>query len=235
MLTIRGRSTLINTDPAFTIPGPTDGAANRVRGSLSYSTNPRTFVNDITGTMPGGITCRAVDAASVTIASDDIECQLATLHCGELLGIAEACLERTQRYLKERTQFGDVIGRNQSLKHIAADDLMRTESMRLATEYAAWAHEAWRDNELSRGEFELAIDVMRVLAPSSGRKVVEDAIQLHGGVGFTWELGLHLPLRRALRLGASLGAIHDNRERIAGRMFGDNATAAISPIGAAAD
>ena len=65
VLTIRGRSTLINTDPAFTIPGPTDGAANRVRGSLSYSTNPRTFVNDITGTMPGGITYRAVDADSV--------------------------------------------------------------------------------------------------------------------------------------------------------------------------
>jgi len=65
VLTMRGRSTLINTDPAFTIPGPTDGAANRVRGSLSYSTNPRTFVNDITGTMPGGITYRAVDADSV--------------------------------------------------------------------------------------------------------------------------------------------------------------------------
>lgn len=65
VLTIRGRSTLINTDPAFTIPGPTDGAANRVRGSLTYSTDPRTFVNDITGTMPGGITYRAVDAASV--------------------------------------------------------------------------------------------------------------------------------------------------------------------------
>jgi hypothetical protein len=65
VLTIRGRSTLINTDPVFTIPGPTDGAANRVRGSLSYSTNPRTFVNDITGTMPGGITYRAVDADSV--------------------------------------------------------------------------------------------------------------------------------------------------------------------------
>ena len=65
VLIIRGRSTLINTDPAFTIPGPTDGAANRVRGSLSYSTNPRTFVNDITGTMPGGITYRAGDAVSI--------------------------------------------------------------------------------------------------------------------------------------------------------------------------
>jgi len=65
VLTMRGRSTLINTDPAFTIPGPTDGAANRVRGSLSYSTNPRTFVNDITGTMPGGITRRATDSASI--------------------------------------------------------------------------------------------------------------------------------------------------------------------------
>ena len=65
VLTIRGRSAFVNDDPVFTIPGPTDGAANRVRGSLSYSTNPRTFVNDITGTMPGGITYRAVDAASV--------------------------------------------------------------------------------------------------------------------------------------------------------------------------
>ena len=65
VLTIRGRSAFVNDDPAFTIPGPTDGAANRVRGSLSYSTNPRTFVNDITGTMPGGITYRATDAASV--------------------------------------------------------------------------------------------------------------------------------------------------------------------------
>ena len=65
VLTIRGRSTFVNDDPVFTIPGPTDGAANRVRGSLSYSTNPRTFVNDITGTMPGGITRRATDAASM--------------------------------------------------------------------------------------------------------------------------------------------------------------------------
>lgn len=64
-LVVRGRSAFVNDDPAFTIPGPTDGAANRVRGSLSYSTNPRTFVNDITGTMPGGITRRAIDAASV--------------------------------------------------------------------------------------------------------------------------------------------------------------------------
>lgn len=65
VLVIRGRSAFVNDDPVFTIPGPTDGAANRVRGSLTYSTNPRTFVNDITGTMPGGITYRAVDAASV--------------------------------------------------------------------------------------------------------------------------------------------------------------------------
>ena len=65
VLTIRGRSAFVNDDPVFTIPGPTDGAANRVRGSLTYSTNPRTFVNDITGTMPGGITYRATDAASV--------------------------------------------------------------------------------------------------------------------------------------------------------------------------
>jgi hypothetical protein len=65
VLTIRGRSAFINDAPVFTIPGPTDGAANRIRGTLGYSTDPRTFVNDITGTMPGGVTRRATDAASV--------------------------------------------------------------------------------------------------------------------------------------------------------------------------
>ena len=64
-LVIRGRSAFVNDPPAFTIAGPGDGVANRVRNTLSYATNPRTFVNDVTGTMPGGITRRATDEASI--------------------------------------------------------------------------------------------------------------------------------------------------------------------------
>ena len=65
-LVVRGRAAFINPTTVYTIAGPGDGAANRARNTLSYATNPRSFANDITGTMPGGISKRVVNAASVT-------------------------------------------------------------------------------------------------------------------------------------------------------------------------
>jgi alkylation response protein AidB-like acyl-CoA dehydrogenase len=134
------------------------------------------------------LTCRIaeVEVATALVGSDviafDIATPLTLLAGGDMLGVAQACLAKTTRYLKERMQFGTVIGRNQSLKHLAADDLLMTESMGLALEYAAWAHDAAHAGKLARAEFDLALHVAKAHVGPAAKKVVEDAIQMHGGV-----------------------------------------------------
>jgi len=127
----------------------------------------------------------------------------------EMLGAAQTSLNLAVDYMKVRKQFGQQIGRFQALKHIAANDALYIESMRLAIEYAAWAHDANADDA------EMALHVAKQYCSQNARSVAEDSIQCHGGIGFTWDYDLHLYLRRILRLGASLGTAVEHREAIA--------------------
>ncbi|MGE0383370.1 MAG: acyl-CoA dehydrogenase family protein [Gammaproteobacteria bacterium] len=131
------------------------------------------------------------------------------LACAEMLGAAQACLDLAVDYMKVRRQFGQEIGRFQALKHIAANDALYLESMRLAIEYAAWAHDA------QAPDADVALHTAKEYCSDQARTVAEDAIQCHGGIGFTWDHDLHLYLRRILRLGASLGTASEHREAIA--------------------
>lgn len=138
---------------------------------------------------------------------------LTVFACAEMLGAAQRCLDLAVDYMKVRKQFGQEIGRFQALKHIAADDALHLENMRLAAEYAAWGLDA------GTADAQMAVHTAKQYCSEHARTVAEDAIQCHGGVGFTWDHDLHLYLRRILRLGASLGSAGEHREAMAAALI----------------
>lgn len=133
----------------------------------------------------------------------------ALLLSAELVGCAERTLYDTVEYTKQRKQFGKLIGSFQAMKHMAADMYLKVESGKSAVEYAAWAVDS--DNE----EADLAVSIAKSYTSSAGVQVCGDAIQMHGGIGFTWENDMHLFFKRARRSAAVLGDSYYHRENIA--------------------
>lgn len=133
----------------------------------------------------------------------------ALLLSAELVGCAERALYDTVEYTKQRSQFGKLIGSFQAMKHMAADMYLKVESGKAAIEYAAWALDS--DNV----EAELAIAIAKSYTSNAGIQVCGDAIQMHGGIGFTWENNMHLFFKRARRSAAFLGDSYFHHENIA--------------------
>jgi alkylation response protein AidB-like acyl-CoA dehydrogenase len=129
--------------------------------------------------------------------------------CSEMLGGAEKCLEDSVQYAKERVQFGKPIGVNQAIKHKCADMLFEVESAKSITYYAAWA--AREDN----AEAPLAAAMAKAYVSDAYRHASAENIQIHGGVGFTWEYDCHLYFKRAKSDEAWLGDGSHHRERVA--------------------
>ncbi len=132
----------------------------------------------------------------------------ATLYAAALLGEAARALEMATEYAKERVQFGKPIGSFQAVKHRCADMLVDVEGMRSTAYWAAWALGA-DDSEAS-----LAASTAKTWCSDAARRVMASALQVHGGIGFTWEHDLHLFLKRS-QLDQSMfgdGAYH--RERL---------------------
>ncbi len=167
-----------------------------------------------------------VPAESATIVPADMRGPLAVLACGELAGAAGHCLELTLRHLKERVQFGKPIGMNLSLRHRAADDWVRVEGMQAAAEYAAAVFDSARNpqpgTDFGDADFETAAHVAKAYCSQAARAVAENAIQSHGGIGFTWEFGLHIPVRRILRLASAFGAAPDHHDALAVTLLNGN-------------
>ena len=128
----------------------------------------------------------------------------------EMLGGAERVLELSVEYAKERIQFDRPIGSFQAVKHRAADMLLDVESLRSAVYYAAWAVE--RDHP----DASLAASMAKAYASDAFRRVASGGIQIHGGIGFTWEHDLHLYFKRARASEAAFGDATWHRERMAG-------------------
>jgi alkylation response protein AidB-like acyl-CoA dehydrogenase len=129
--------------------------------------------------------------------------------CAEMVGGAEKCLEDSVRHAKERVQFGKPIGVNQAIKHKCADMLFEVESAKSITYYAAWA--AREDNS----EAPLAAAMAKAYVSDAYRHASAENIQIHGGVGFTWEYDCHLYFKRAKSDEAWLGDGSYHRERVA--------------------
>ena len=127
----------------------------------------------------------------------------------ELTGIAQRTMEMAVDYAKERQQFGRPIGSYQAVSHRCAQMLLETEGARSATYYAAWAADASPD------DLQLAASMAKAYASDAGWRVPDQSLQVHGGIGFTWEHDLHFFLKRA-RVDASMfGDSHWHRERVA--------------------
>jgi alkylation response protein AidB-like acyl-CoA dehydrogenase len=125
----------------------------------------------------------------------------------EMLGAARKCLEMSVEYAKSREQFGQPIGSFQAVKHKCAEMLLEVEQAHSATYYAAWAQSAGAPDAA------LAASVAKAYVNGAARKVCGDAIQVHGGIGFTWEFDLHLYFKRAKHLEPLYGDVDYHRER----------------------
>jgi alkylation response protein AidB-like acyl-CoA dehydrogenase len=142
--------------------------------------------------------------------------------CAEMVGGMQRALELTVAYAKTRKQFGKPIGIFQAVQHLCADMYLETESSRSATYYAAWALEE------NVPDAAAAVSVAKMYASDASRTVGNRGIQVHGGMGFTWENDLHLYYRRAKASETMLGDATFHRERIA-RLVIDGAAAGKSP------
>jgi alkylation response protein AidB-like acyl-CoA dehydrogenase len=133
----------------------------------------------------------------------------AGLLAAEQTGAAQFSLDATVDYVKQRVQFGRTIGSFQAVKHMLADMMMLVEASRSAAYYAAAA--------IDNGGAELAeaCHVARIYAADALRHVAGEAIQLHGGIGFTWEHHAHLYFKRARASASWLGSADRHREALA--------------------
>jgi alkylation response protein AidB-like acyl-CoA dehydrogenase len=117
----------------------------------------------------------------------------------DLVGTMQGALSLATRYAAEREQFGAAIGSFQAIAHLCAEQAVRVASARSTMNYAAWCVDE------SPAEALAAARVAKAYASESARIVTEAAIQVHGGIGITWECLAHLYLRRALMTSAVLG------------------------------
>jgi alkylation response protein AidB-like acyl-CoA dehydrogenase len=126
----------------------------------------------------------------------------------EMLGAARRSMQMSVDYAKTREQFGQAIGSFQAVKHMCAQMLDEVEHSYAATYYAAWALDAEAEDR------DIAASVAKSFVSESARAVCGDAIQVHGGIGFTWEFDLHLFFKRAKHYEALWGDAEYHRERI---------------------
>ena len=125
----------------------------------------------------------------------------------EMLGAARRCMDMSVEYAKVRQQFGQPIGMFQAIKHACAEMLLEVENSHAATYYAAWAADA------SSPDASLAASAAKAYVGDASRKVCGSAIQVHGGIGFTWDYDLHIYFKRAKHFEPLYGDADFHRER----------------------
>ena len=129
--------------------------------------------------------------------------------CAEMVGGAQHVLDTSVEYAKTRQQFGKPIGIYQAVSHKLADMLLETESARSATYYAAWAVDADAPDRT------LAASMAKAYTSDAYRRAAGNGIQVHGGIGFTWEHDMHLYFKRAKASEVTLGDATYHRELVA--------------------
>lgn len=153
---------------------------------------------DVVGTVGDGWTTLAdiIDKGKVMLAA-------------EMMGGAQKVLDMTVEYAKVRVQFGRPIGSFQAVQHKCANMMIDVEGAKSAVYYAAWA--------VSNGvaEAPLAAALAKAAASDAYRRVSADGIQVHGGIGFTWDHDMHLYFKRAKSSEFTFGDATYNRELVA--------------------
>jgi alkylation response protein AidB-like acyl-CoA dehydrogenase len=166
---------------------PTRPAA-RVSASADWNpTHPESLPGDVSA---------GLDRALVAVSSD-------------LVGVCDRALEMTLAYVKERKQFGVPVGSYQAVSHRCAQMLLDTEKARALTASAAWSADADPDSLAE------AAAMAKAAASDAGREVTAAAIQMHGGIGFTWEADVHWLYKRAQLDAVLLGGAGRSRANLA--------------------
>ena len=131
----------------------------------------------------------------------------------ESVGVAARVTETTVDYAKERKQFGRAIGSYQAVSHACAQMFLETEGARNVTYWAAWALD--HDPETAY----MAANCAKAYASDAAVNVARSALQVHGGIGFTWEHDLHLFLKRAEANAHAYGDAGWHREQVAAALL----------------
>jgi alkylation response protein AidB-like acyl-CoA dehydrogenase len=135
--------------------------------------------------------------------------RVAAALAAELTGIAQRAMEMAVEYARERKQFGRPIGSYQAVSHRCAQMLLETECARSASYYAAWCGDAEPET------LPLAACMAKAYASDAGWRVCTSSLQVHGGIGFTWEHDLHFFLKRAKVDGVLYGSAREHRDAVA--------------------
>ena len=158
----------------------------------------RAAAADVVGEINGGwpVLASAIDRAKVALAA-------------EMMGGAQKVLETAVEYTKVREQFGRPIGSFQAVQHKCANMMVDVEGAKSAVYYAAWAV----SNDAP--DAQTAAAVAKAAASDAYRRAAADGIQVHGGIGFTWEHDMHLYFKRAKSSEFTFGDANFNREIVA--------------------
>jgi alkylation response protein AidB-like acyl-CoA dehydrogenase len=210
-------TTLIDALPATVLLVPADGVpaalyavpagAEGVTLTPAVSLDMTRQLADLTLAGAPGRRIAAGDTAAAAVRAGLVAG--AVLLASEQLGLAERCLEMTVAYVKERKQFARPVGSFQALKHRLADLWTGVTQARAAARYAAAC--------LADGDPDLPVAVALAKAACSdiALKAAQECIQLHGGIGFTWEHPAHLYLKRAKSGAAGYGTADRHRATLA--------------------
>ncbi|GAB2577130.1 acyl-CoA dehydrogenase family protein [Streptomyces capparidis] len=191
----------------FLVDGAAPGLA-RARVATLDETRPqaRVELRDVPAALLGGD-----DGADATAALERVRDHAAVHLAAEAVGAADRALADTVAYVGVREQFGRPVGSFQAVKHRLADLHVAVRAARSAARYAAWAARDAPD------ELPTAAPLALARALEAQRAAAGEAVQLHGGIGFTWEHHAHLYLKRATADDLLFGPPHRLRARAADR------------------
>jgi alkylation response protein AidB-like acyl-CoA dehydrogenase len=190
----------------FGVKGDADGLTRtplatmdqtRKQARLEFANTPAWLIGTDGGAEPG--LSKTLDLAAVALAAEQV-------------GGAQRCLDSSVEYAKTRIQFGRPIGSFQAIKHKCADMLLEVESAKSAAYYAAWA--AAEDSD----ELPVVASLAKSYCSEAYFHAAAETIQIHGGIGFTWEHPAHLYFKRAKSSELMLGDPSYHRELLAQRI-----------------
>ncbi|MEX2278480.1 MAG: acyl-CoA dehydrogenase family protein [Acidimicrobiia bacterium] len=191
----------------FLVPGDAPGVQRTVLESMDETRKQAEVVlSDVA--VAEGDRLAGGDAATLAKVNDVIAVCLAL----EQVGGAHATLDMAVQYAKDRQQFGKPIGAFQAVKHMCADMLIKVESARAAAYYAAWAVAEGSD------EAATAVPLAKAYCSDAFFECASANIQVHGGIGFTWEHHAHLYFKRAKSSQIMFGTPDERRRQLAERL-----------------
>jgi len=184
----------------FVLPKLKNGATEILIDLKSAGPIRTSAVNLVDGTQKAArMDLKGVGYISANL-PEKIDILYGILKAAEIVGACERSVEMTIEHVKTRKQFDAPIGSFQAVQQKLADAYTKLSAMRAITQFAAWAVEADPTQVGLAGRSALLYSI------KCGPEIIESCIQLHGGIGFTWEYDLHLYLRRVQMLSSIFGA-----------------------------